>query len=264
VVENEAADPDFLADIKSPSSITVPAGRRMQIKCRVKANSNGSEQTAYFSPRLAEGDDELTFSETVMNLSSHAKVLPKGTFMGSMHTVSAVIPMVGLLNGKKDLKGKVTEVQLGAVDGEVNPVRKPEELEEDDEGKQRTWDLSHLQGKEREMMEKVLSEADGVFSKDDADIGDVPEFQMPIHVEDNVPVTEAYRRIPPHLYQEVRNYIEDLRSNGWVRESFSSYASPIVCVRKKDGGMRNVRRLSEVERKDGAGFSTNSSYSGHT
>ena len=51
-------------------------------------------------------------------------------------------------------------------------------------------------------------------------------------------MTAAYRRIPPHLYNEVRNYISDLVTNGWIRESFSSYSSPIVCVRKKNGEMR--------------------------
>ena len=245
IVESESSNPDFLTDIKSPSSFKVPAGTRMQIKCRVKATSNGSEQTAYFSPRIAESDDDLTFSETVsklrrgrtnhvvvdvMNLSSKDKFLKKGTFLGSMHSVAAVIPMVGLFNVQKKQKGKVADVQVGAVETEVkeNDMKseskdlKPED-DGDGEKKEKTWDLSHLQGKQREMMEKVLKEAEGVFSKDDADIGDVPEFQMPIHLEDNIPVTEAYRRIPPHLYQEVRNYIEDLRNNGWVRESFSSY-----------------------------------------
>ena len=38
----------------------------------------------------------------------------------------------------------------------------------------------------RELMQQVLSDASGVFSKNDADIGDVPEFQMPIHLEDRV------------------------------------------------------------------------------
>ena len=252
IVENESSNPDFLTDVKSPTSCKIPAGTRKQIRCRVKAHSNGSEQTAYFSPRIAENDDDLTFSETVsklrrgrtnhvvvdvMNLSSQDKFLKKGTFLGSMHGVAAVIPMVGLFNVKKKQKVSGTEAQLGAV--EVDATQNAEsENKVDSEKKQKTWDLSHLQGKQREMMEEVLKEAEGVFSKDDADIGDIPEFQMPIHLEDNIPVTEAYRRIPPHLYQEVRNYIEDLRNNGWVRESFSSYASPIVCVRKKDGGMR--------------------------
>ena len=65
------------------------------------------------------------------------------------------------------------------------------------------WDLAHLQGRQRQMVEEVLLEADAVFSKSDEDIGNVPEFQMPIKLVDDVPVTEAYRRIQPHLYQEV-------------------------------------------------------------
>ena len=44
--------------------------------------------------------------------------------------------------------------------------------------------------------------------------------------------------IPGPLFQEVRNHINDMLVNGWIRHSYSPYASPIVCVRKKDGGMR--------------------------
>ena len=87
-------------------------------------------------------------------------------------------------------------------------------------------------------METVLNEMKDVFSQDDGDIGDIKDFQMPINLTDEIPVTAAYRRIPPHLYQEVKKYIDDLVTNGWVRESLSSYSSPIVVVRKKDGSMR--------------------------
>ena len=61
---------------------------------------------------------------------------------------------------------------------------------------------------------------------------------MKINLFDNTPVKEAYRRIPRNLYIELRNYVDDLLSNGWIRESFSAYSSPIACVRKKDGNMR--------------------------
>ena len=77
-----------------------------------------------------------------------------------------------------------------------------------------------------------------MFSKDAADIGDIKDFQMPINLVDKVPVTAAYQKIPPNLYNEVRNYIEDMRTNGWIRESYLSYLSPIVCVRNKDGSFR--------------------------
>lgn len=121
-------------------------------------------------------------------------------------------------------------------------------IEEDDDGdgpgqtsvggKSLRWDLSHLEDEKREKMEKMLMKLDDMFSKDDADIGNITDFQMPIHVVDQVPVNASYQKIPPHLYREVKNYIEDLRTNGWIRESYSSYSSPIVCVRKKNGEMR--------------------------
>ena len=40
LVQKKAMDPDYLTDIKTPSFVTVPACRRVQIKCRVKVNSN--------------------------------------------------------------------------------------------------------------------------------------------------------------------------------------------------------------------------------
>ena len=120
--------------------------------------------------------------------------------------------------------------------GCVSEGRPPEVSEEEE--KPVEWDLSHLNEKKRGMVEEVLTRMKGVFSKDDTDIGDIPDFQMPIHVENQVPVNAAYRKIPPNLYKEVKNYIEDLLTNGWIRESYSSYSSPIVCVRKKDGTLR--------------------------
>ena len=50
------------------------------------------------------------------------------------------------------------------------------------------------------------------------------------------------------MYNEVKSYINDLLINGWVRESFSAYASPIVCMRKKDGSLRmcvDYRKLNK-------------------
>ena len=268
LVQSRATNHDYLADVKSQSAVCVPAGHKVQLKCRVKTKCDDAEQTVYFSPQLSENDEELTFSETVcklkrgrtnhvvvdvMNLSNKEKVLKRGTVIGSVHSVSAVIPMVRWADTQAEKRGNVSPVvaQVGAVSGvEVdNKVAASSETDVSYEKKlhgesessgesEAKWDLSHLEGKQRELMEELLTEVDGVFSKSDEDIGDIPDFQMPIHLVDDIPVTEAYRRNPPHLYQEVKNYIEDLRSNGWVRESFSSYASPIVCVRKKDGGMR--------------------------
>ena len=79
----------------------------------------------------------------------------------------------------------------------------------------------------------MLREECDVFSRSDCDIGDIQDFEMKINLKDDIPVKEAYLHIPRNLYDEVKNYINDLLVNGWVRESFSAYASTIVCVRKK-------------------------------
>ena len=76
------------------------------------------------------------------------------------------------------------------------------------------------------------------FCKDGKDQGDVPELEMEIELTDNEPVVVAHRQIPRHLYEEVKNFINDLVVNKWVRESKSAYSSPIVCVRKKDQSLR--------------------------
>ena len=55
---------------------------------------------------------------------------------------------------------------------------------------------------------------------------------------DKVPVSEPYRRVPRQLHEEVKNYIDDEITNGWVRKSYLDYISPMVCVRRKGSSLR--------------------------
>ena len=61
---------------------------------------------------------------------------------------------------------------------------------------------------------------------------------MNIKLTDNEPVQKNYLSIPRPLYPEVKAYIEDLLNRKFIRKSTSPYSSSVVCVRKKDGGMR--------------------------
>ena len=241
-------DPDYLADIKSSDNVHVPAGRKVRIRCRAKVQGSGLEQIVYFMPKVKEKDEELTFTETVcklrrgrtnyvhvdvLNETKKDRVLPKGEVIGSMHSVGAVIPMVRMVNVEMNNSVPEEKVEVGCVAEDNSDVT----IENSEESKPK-WNLSHLEDGQREMLEEVLEKNKDMFSNDDLDIGDIPDFQMPIHLVDQEPVSAAYRKIPPHLYNEVKNFIDDLVSNGWVRESCSSYSSPIVCVRKKCGGLR--------------------------
>ena len=70
-----------------------------------------------------------------------------------------------------------------------------------------------------------------------------------IQLDDEVPVKERYRRIPPALFDSVRKEVE----GGVIRESHSPYSSPVTIVPKKDGTpiiCIDFRKLNMKTRKD--------------
>ena len=51
------------------------------------------------------------------------------------------------------------------------------------------------------------------------------------------------------LFPEVKGYIEDLPNRGFISKSSSPFLSSVVCVRKKDGGMRLCVDYRELNKK---------------
>ena len=92
-----------------------------------------------------------------------------------------------------------------------------------------------------------------VFSKDDMDMGRTKLVKHHIKLTDPAPFKEAYRRIPPQMYDEVKAHIQEMLDLGAIRPSNSPWASAIVLVRKKDGRLRfciDLRRLNNRTVKD--------------
>ncbi|PIK42002.1 hypothetical protein BSL78_21124 [Apostichopus japonicus] len=99
-------------------------------------------------------------------------------------------------------------------------------------------DLSDLTSEQRRLAKQMLTEECHAFARNDDDLGTIPTLKMKIQLDDDVPVQKSYISVPPPLYKEVKEYVKDLISRGWVKKSQSSYSSPMVCVRKKDGTLR--------------------------
>ncbi len=256
LVQEYSEESDFISEVKVPNSVTVPAGHRVQVKCRVTTRGGVSDQNVYFSPEVNIDDEDLQSLETVTTLkrgrtnyvyvevhnqTKKEKLLTKGKVLGSVHSVSAVIPMMKMpgSDGVQKEEANVSAVNVAA-DGEADD-----------------WvpkvDLDHLNEEQRKAVMEVVMEEKEMFSRSDTDIGDIKDFQMKIDLEDDTPVREAYRRMPRNLFTEVQDYVNDLLINGWIRESNSSYSSPIVCVRKKGGGLRmcvDYRKLNGKTRAD--------------
>lgn len=92
-----------------------------------------------------------------------------------------------------------------------------------------------------------------VFAVRDEDLGYTDRVKHEIPLMDDKPISQPYRRIPPTQFEEVREHISGLLRKGVIHESSSSYASPVVLVRKADKSLRlcvDYRRLNSKTKRD--------------
>jgi transposase InsO family protein len=106
---------------------------------------------------------------------------------------------------------------------------------------------------QRKEVLEFLSKWEDVFSQNDLDIGITSLVKHQIHLADDTPFRQRHRRIPPHMYEEVKEHLEQLLEGGIIRKSHSPWASNMVLVRKKDGSLRvcvDYRELNAKTVKD--------------
>ena len=110
-----------------------------------------------------------------------------------------------------------------------------------------------LTKEQREKLKDFLNKWKGIFSTGITDLGNCDLLKHKINLSDNVPFKEPHRRIPPALFQEVREHLAEMLKAGTIRPSHSPYSSNIVIVRKKDGTIRfcvDFRKLNSKTIKD--------------
>ena len=92
-----------------------------------------------------------------------------------------------------------------------------------------------------------------IMAKDDMDIGHTKVVKHRIDLTNDIPFKQKHRRIPPAMYDEVRDHIHQLLTSGIIRKSFSPWTSNVVLCRKKDGKLRmcvDYRQLNDHSIKD--------------
>ena len=112
-------------------------------------------------------------------------------------------------------------------------------------------DLSTLQydKSQKDKIEKLLQHHKEVFVSEGSPLGCTDTVRHHIRTTDDVPISQPYRRIPPQLFEEVRNHLNDLLKKGVIQESESAYAAPTVLVRKKTGELRICNDYRKLNKK---------------
>ena len=85
---------------------------------------------------------------------------------------------------------------------------------------------SGLDAEQEAAVRSLLQGECSAFSRDDQAVGCAPDLQMKIGLKDVQPFQHSYNAIPLPLYHEVKDYLPDLISRGWIRRSKSSYSLP--------------------------------------
>ncbi|MCG8034916.1 MAG: hypothetical protein JAZ03_22460, partial [Candidatus Thiodiazotropha taylori] len=114
-------------------------------------------------------------------------------------------------------------------------------------------DDSVLTEEQKVQIRHFLAKWNGIFSKSPTDLGCAKLVEHEIHLENETPFKEPYRRIPPALIQEVREHLNEMLEIGAIRPSKSPFSSNVVIVRKKDGSIRlciDYRKLNQRTKQD--------------
>ena len=95
--------------------------------------------------------------------------------------------------------------------------------------------MENWTGEQQQSAKDLLVDSADVFSQSDLDLGKCNTIKHAIKITDPQPFKERYRRVPPHLYEEVKNHLQEMVEVGAIRRSFSPWASAVVLVRKRWG-----------------------------
>ena len=86
-------------------------------------------------------------------------------------------------------------------------------------------------------MINLIQSFEDIFAKDDINIGNT-HVKHRIDLNDDRPFKQRYRRIPPAMFDEVKEHIQQLLTAGTIRPSHSPWTSNVVLVKKKNGKLR--------------------------
>ncbi|XP_078798076.1 uncharacterized protein LOC111946953 isoform X1 [Oryzias latipes] len=242
-------------------TVTVPAGQTKTVKCFVRTGTLTDAQDVLFEPsqhtQLPEGlqvqkgvvrlkrGKRAAVTIPITNSTTYDIRLPGKTIFGQTQRLKVIYPA----EMRPTTVGQVgtNTVNSKAENGEGKETDLTEKEPVD------AWEppvpLDHLSPAEKDKVKQLLREERDAFARDEYDVGTIPSLQLKIRLNDPTPVKKTYISVPKPLHKEVKEYLEDLLNRGWITKSKSSYSSPIVCVRKKDGGLRLCCDFRELNKK---------------
>ena len=201
---------------------------------------------------------DATVPVRVMDSSTEDIHLYQGMTLGQICEVTDVAVLAGEENTAMDHKVRTLSICQIHQEGGLDQVSSKEHSGEAAKLPDHVQDLFARSTKcldlaESMQLERLLSEHSDLFAKSPTELGKTSLVCHKIDTGDARPIKQAPRRPPMAFAHEEQKIITQQLEAGVIRESTSSWASPLVYVKKKDGSTRpcvDYRRLNDVTKKD--------------
>lgn len=179
--------------------------------------------------------DNMKVNMCLVNLTDHDVHIPKLQKIATVQSARAV------------------EVHVsGSSADEVSDVEKTDHLGDSEEHASHrdvpvNLDDTDLTEEQKADVQELLRRYSDVFAFSKSELGTAKGVKHSIRLTDPTPFKDRPRRIPPALYKEVKDHIEEMLACGAIRRSKSPFCSNVVLARKHDGSLRlclDFRRLN--------------------
>jgi hypothetical protein len=113
--------------------------------------------------------------------------------------------------------------------------------------------VDHLNEDHKLLVYQMMQSCVNVFSESNADVGLAAVTVHEINLYEETPIYQRPRRFPEPITQEIEKQCQELHTLDIIEPSYSSWSSPVVPIRKKDGTLRlcvDYRRLNRVTKPD--------------
>ena len=226
----------------STKTVKIPARHRKMV--RTKIEGGVSDGLLMFTPETQNGTFQLADAVLdggcgacqtliVCNTGEEPTILSQDTLLGTVTIADEIVSLKSPGTPRRSAEDEEAGIRVCTLEPRTARDERRGRLLEELE-----LDLAHLTSEERSDLEDLIVSYADTFALDPSELCSSTCAEHVINTGDGPPIRQPARRMPFALREEVDHLVHDMLSQQVIVPSASPWASPIVLVRKKDGGMR--------------------------
>jgi hypothetical protein len=185
-----------------------------------------------------------TIPVRIINPTMEELRIPARSVMGVIETVDQVVPLFNQEIEEEEILVR----RVGQTDStrpeELGDITIPEHFKDLYKSS-----IEHVTYQEEKQVGELLLDYENAFVKSKYDLGRTNICEHTINTGDAIPFRQRPRRTPHAFAEEEGKEIKRMLDMGVIKESTSPWASPVVLVRRTDGGVRfcvDYRKLNDI------------------